>query len=40
VFGSLAIQWIAKDIHFFSGCHLFGLKAEGDEDNHILSIFA
>jgi hypothetical protein len=29
-----------KGYPFFSGCHLFGSKAKGDEDNHILSIFA
>jgi hypothetical protein len=29
-----------KGYPFFSGCHPFGLKTKGDEDNHILSIFA
>jgi hypothetical protein len=39
VFGSVAIHWMAVDIHFLSGCHLFGLETQGDEDNQILGIF-
>jgi hypothetical protein len=34
LFGSVAIHWMAVDIHFFGGYPLFGLDGGGDRDNH------
>jgi hypothetical protein len=34
LFGSVAIHWMAGDIHFFSGYPVFGLEGEGDRDSH------
>jgi hypothetical protein len=32
LFGSVAIQWMARDIHFFSGYPVFGLEEEMARD--------
>jgi hypothetical protein len=34
LFGSVAIHWIAVDIHFFSGYPVFGLRDTKDRDSH------
>jgi hypothetical protein len=33
LFGSVAIHWMAVDIHFFSGYPVFGLEGEVDSQN-------
>jgi hypothetical protein len=35
----VAIHWLAGDIHFFSGCPMFGLEDVRDRGNQILGIF-
>jgi hypothetical protein len=36
LFGSVAIYWMAVDIHFFSGYSAFGLRAAVDRGNQML----
>jgi hypothetical protein len=33
LFGSVAINWMAVDSHFFSGCPMFGSVAGGYPDS-------
>jgi hypothetical protein len=36
LFGSVAIHWMVRDIHFFSGYPMFGSVCEMDRGNQIL----
>jgi hypothetical protein len=39
LFGSVAIHWMARDIHFFSGYPVFGLEEVVDRDSQIQRIY-